>query len=209
MVAARAGRLLCRIRNKNDLAPVCSPVDSDAPVESPVKTLPVQSSVGSLLDLSEPKSPVLDPVVLDPDLDPVALLNPVSDPVALGPVLDPDFRPPDVHHLGPPAPVSDPVLDPSPPVPPELVDLAEALFSPVLPPVGEFLPPQKDSVDKPPDEISVDSAFDAAPAAAPAAALEWAPDKSPSKLSNRSPDIASSLPSLPPFSCAGRQVCFV
>jgi hypothetical protein len=108
----------------------------------------------------------LDPVPLDPASDPVALgpviLNPVLDSAPLGPVLDPvalvaalDPVPPDIPSAGPvPEHHSSPVFGPA-----TVVQLASP-------------------VDKPPDEISVDLAFDSAPAAAP----KWAPDKSPTKV---------------------------
>jgi hypothetical protein len=129
------------------------PACEEPPAESPVETPAVAS-----LAASPPLDAVLDPVVLDPVLDPVAL-DSVMDPVPSDPVLDPAVV------LNPvlDSPALDPVLDPQPPVPPDPVDLRSpaSVLDPILDPAPSDVL-SASSVDKPPDEISVGSAFDSA-----------------------------------------------
>jgi hypothetical protein len=173
------------------------PVESSVPAKSPVET-PAKSPVEIVISREasareepavEPLAPALasalDPVELDPDLDPLPpdLVDEIPPESPLDSTL---VESPGAPGNGAPRSPLDPPVDP---------DLDPVVLDPA---VLDLRPPDEDPVDKPPDEISVDSAFDAAPAADPAVA----PDKSPSKVSDRSPDIASCLPSLQPFSPA-------
>jgi hypothetical protein len=180
--------------------PVDCPAESSVPAKSPVET-PAKSPVEIAIsrEASAREEPAVEP--LAPAPAPASALDPVPlDPVDLDPDLDP--LPPDlVDKIPPESPLdSTSVESPgapgnaaprSPLYPPMDPDLDPDLDPVALDPCQPDPPDEDLAIDKPLDERSVGSAFDAAPtAAAPAVA----PDRSPSDASDRSPDIASSLP---------------
>jgi hypothetical protein len=108
---------------------------SSPTLKSPVETFVVQPPAYEEPPAESPvETPAVAPLAASPPLDPVL------DPIALNPDLDPVVLNPVLDSPVLDSPVLDPVLDPAP--------------SDVL---------SASSVDKPPDEISVGSAFDSAP----------------------------------------------